>query len=93
MASVELEMPVRGLGIPLPGTGATDGCCHYWVIGSPAGPSSAGTCKFCGTRRDFTNSVPIKEYHRRPEKPSESAADIRTRGPVLSAVPDIVDLS
>lgn len=33
-------------------------CCHYWIIDSPNGPISRGECKFCGTKRDFTNSPP-----------------------------------
>ncbi len=93
MASVELEMPVKVLEIPFPDAGARDGCCHYWVITSPAGPTSAGKCKFCGIRKDFVNAVPMKEYHRRPEKPSEGVADVKTYSPVLSTLPAMSDLS
>lgn len=53
-------------------------CQHYWVIESPAGPTSEGICKKCGTRRMFFNHVdpekvidkrsrmakPLKTYHR-----------------------------
>ena len=31
-------------------------CCHYWIIGSPNGPTSRGTCKFCGAEKDFHNT-------------------------------------
>ena len=31
-------------------------CAHYWVIESANGPTSRGTCKFCGEQREFRNS-------------------------------------
>ena len=31
-------------------------CAHHWLIAAPNGPTSAGTCKNCGTTRDFPNS-------------------------------------
>lgn len=33
-----------------------DTCVHHWVIESPNGPTSSGTCKNCGDIRDFRNS-------------------------------------
>ncbi|MFH1650805.1 MAG: hypothetical protein ABID87_01695 [Chloroflexota bacterium] len=33
-------------------------CAHFWVIESPNGPTSVGTCKRCGERREFMNIVP-----------------------------------
>jgi len=30
-------------------------CCHYWVVESPNGPTSRGTCKFCGEIKEFDN--------------------------------------
>lgn len=32
-----------------------DRCCHYWVVESPNGPTSRGTCKLCGAVREFEN--------------------------------------
>ena len=32
-------------------------CAHFWVIESPNGPISAGTCKMCGEMREFRNSM------------------------------------
>lgn len=33
-------------------------CGHYWVIEVANGPSSIGTCKYCGDTREFLNSLP-----------------------------------
>ena len=30
-------------------------CTHHWVIESPVGPTSWGTCKRCGEDREFLN--------------------------------------
>ena len=45
-------------------------CAHYWVIASPNGPMSKGTCQRCGYLRDFQNSAP--EYHWPGTKPRGS---------------------
>ena len=31
-------------------------CTHRWVIDSPNGPTSMGTCKLCGADREFQNA-------------------------------------
>lgn len=33
-------------------------CHHYWVIEVANGPSSFGTCKFCGEKKEFLNAFP-----------------------------------
>ncbi len=33
-------------------------CHHYWVIEVANGPSSLGTCKFCGETKEFLNAFP-----------------------------------
>ena len=33
------------------------GCLHQWMIASPNGPSSKGTCLMCGTEKDFPNYI------------------------------------
>ena len=33
-------------------------CHHYWVIEVANGPSSVGTCKYCGESREFLNAFP-----------------------------------
>lgn len=30
-------------------------CAHHWIIESPNGPISAGTCKKCGATKEFEN--------------------------------------
>jgi hypothetical protein len=32
-------------------------CRHHWVIESPHGATSPGTCKLCGEEREFQNSA------------------------------------
>lgn len=40
-------------------TGATEpqDCVHHWVIASPNGAMSVGTCKRCGFEKEFPNSA------------------------------------
>ena len=33
------------------------GCCHYWVVGFPYGPSSGAKCRICGKKRQFSNRL------------------------------------
>ena len=32
-------------------------CLHYWMLDSPDGPVSKGTCRSCGEERDFPNYI------------------------------------
>jgi hypothetical protein len=32
-------------------------CLHQWMIASPNGPSSKGTCLACGTEKEFPNYI------------------------------------
>ncbi len=43
-------------------------CKHHWVIESPRGPVSVGTCKNCSQEREFWNSLPNTGWERRTEK-------------------------
>ncbi len=36
---------------------AVSECVHHWMIESPNGPVSMGTCKVCGERSEFKNSI------------------------------------
>jgi hypothetical protein len=36
----------------------TQTCQHYWVIEVANGPSSYGTCKYCGEKKKFLNGFP-----------------------------------
>ncbi len=35
---------------------------HHWMIESPNGPTSVGTCKVCGVLREFKNSIQITSW-------------------------------
>ena len=37
-------------------------CMHHWVIDTPSGPVSHGTCKRCGEAREFRNYVENTPY-------------------------------
>ena len=37
-------------------------CSHHWIIESPNGPMSWGTCKYCGARREFNNYMPFTSW-------------------------------
>jgi hypothetical protein len=39
-------------------TKETEACHHFWVIEVANGPSSRGTCKFCGEKKEFSNAFP-----------------------------------
>jgi len=36
---------------------------HFWVISSPDGSTSIGTCKYCEKRRGFSNSLKNENKH------------------------------
>ena len=35
-----------------------DACHHFWMIDVADGPTSRGTCKYCGTKKQFYNAFP-----------------------------------
>ena len=35
-----------------------EACRHFWVIEVANGPSSRGTCKYCGEKKEFFNAFP-----------------------------------
>ena len=41
---------------------AESDCSHHWVIDSPNGPTSTGTCRDCGEIREFKNSIQITSW-------------------------------
>ena len=36
---------------------AADCTMHHWMIDEPNGPTSNGTCRICGAKREFKNSI------------------------------------
>lgn len=41
-----------------PMQGGQDDCKHIWIIDRPNGPTSHGTCRICGGKREFLNWIP-----------------------------------
>ncbi|MFO8101453.1 MAG: hypothetical protein R6U37_04685 [Dehalococcoidia bacterium] len=37
-------------------------CVHHWIIESPTGPVSKGTCKKCGAEKEFSNYFPYSKW-------------------------------
>ncbi|MFC1848104.1 hypothetical protein ACFLXV_02180 [Chloroflexota bacterium] len=37
-------------------------CQHHWVIESPNGPTSTGSCKHCGAVKEFDNFTPFSSW-------------------------------
>jgi len=47
-------------------------CVHHWVINSPNGPSSSGSCRHCGAAREFLNAITWENsagYRKKSPKP------------------------
>jgi hypothetical protein len=57
--TVEKASEPKSVAQPLIQTEAVEapGCAHHWVIASPNGEYSAGTCKVCGKTKRFPNSA------------------------------------
>ena len=36
-----------------------EACPHHWIIDTPTGPISMGTCRICGKQREFKNYIEI----------------------------------
>jgi len=63
-------------------------CHHFWIIEEANGPSSFGTCKYCGERKEFLNAFPtfnplkknaaIFKLPKLAEVPVEKSANPRT---------------
>jgi hypothetical protein len=50
-------------------------CRHHWLIEAPHGPTSWGTCKHCGERREFSNASP-DAFWERPSVPTSQGDPI-----------------
>jgi hypothetical protein len=42
-----------------------DVCVHRWMLESPVGEVTHGTCKLCGQLRDFTDKRPSASFYSR----------------------------
>lgn len=52
---------------------ATQACSHRWMIESPNGPTSMGTCMNCGAKGEFKNSIPISGWERAGSRAKKNA--------------------
>ena len=59
------------------GPSEDDPCAHHWLIESPDGETSRGTCRLCGASREFLN------YNQRPtlRAAARPLGDASGRGP------------
>jgi hypothetical protein len=39
-------------------------CIHHWIIESSTGPISEGECQKCNQKKDFSNSIGMKDMPR-----------------------------
>lgn len=53
------------------------GCCHHWLIEDPNGPISVGTCRSCGERREFKNSIQITSWESEGKNANKNRAIAR----------------
>lgn len=40
-----------------------ENCVHHWMLETPDGPMSEGTCKKCGEKKEFSNSLYTGNWH------------------------------
>ena len=61
-------------------------CKHHWLIDSPNGPTSQGTCKLCGQRNEFKNSTQGSGWDRESPQ-ARRARQARKERPARSRFP------
>ena len=54
-------------------------CAHHWVIDTPSGPVSQGTCNMCGEVREFNNSTETGIWRTQAQIAEDRAARRRSR--------------
>ena len=52
-----METSVASSAVAEPEILETTACLHQWMIASPNGPSSKGTCLACGIEKEFPNYI------------------------------------
>lgn len=43
-------------------------CIHFWVIEENSGPTSIGTCKYCGEKKEFFNYIAVSHNPLRTDR-------------------------
>ena len=67
-------------------------CAHHWVIDTPSGPTSSGTCILCGEHRDgFKNHIEEKSWMRTDDTAGtyQRKPDPRTETQLAEEIPDV----
>ncbi len=67
MAKANLELKSRketALTIDMQDDSDSSTCKHHWLIESPNGVESQGTCKVCGAKKSFSNSWQYSSWAR-----------------------------
>jgi hypothetical protein len=63
-------------------------CHHYWLIEKATGPKSRGECKYCGTRKDFSNFIPDLRWDTgvfsKPESGLPVLDDVKTEAVLMN---------
>ena len=59
----------------------TSKCVHHWLIESPSGRESRGTCKHCGRKRAFANSTDNVMWEQTNTLRSELRSSVRIPKP------------
>jgi hypothetical protein len=63
MQQARTQQERRGQQLTTEETTGSD-CEHFWMIESPNGPTSIGTCQHCGDKSEFRNSMPGSGWDR-----------------------------
>lgn len=57
----------------------TSDCEHFWLIESPNGPTSVGTCRRCGAKSEFRNSMPGSGWDRESPQAKRARQQAKAR--------------
>ena len=52
------------------------GCKHFWMIETADGPTSMGTCKYCGEEKEFLNWMPDILAAKKPKNRDFELSDV-----------------
>ena len=64
-------------------------CRHHWIIDTPEGPLSRGTCRLCGEAREFKNYI---EADQRTDDPSPATAQLNPSKTSSDGAEDLEEL-
>ena len=56
-------------------------CTHHWIIDSPNGPQSNGSCKVCGAEREFMNYLESSAWSSGEKKDDKGKDKDKSKNP------------